>query len=95
MKDIAQALNNLVAHLTHYHASEGATRKDIESLKIAMSFMSVEQPETQSPKTHFLVPVHWSDDFIGREEVIKDLNSRLCLKDRYCKVALVALGGMG
>lgn len=95
VKEIAQALHNSMAYLTHYHASEAATRKDMESLKLAMSSMSVEQPETQSPKTHFLVPVQWTHDFAGREEVMTDLDTRLCLEDQYSRVALVGLGGMG
>ena len=95
VKEIAQSLDRFVAHLTHYHASEGVTSRDIESLKGAMSSMSVEQLETQSPKTHFLVPVQWSEDFAGREEVMEFLHSRLCLGDRHSRVALVGLGGMG
>ena len=95
VKEIAQALDRFVAHLTHYHASEGVTTREIESLRGAMSSMSVKQPETQSPKTHFLVPVQWSDDFAGRKEVMEFLDSRLCLEDRHSRVALVGLGGMG
>ena len=95
VKEIAQALDRYVANLTHYHVSKGVTTKDIESLKGIMSSMSVQQPETQSPKTHFLVPVQWSDDFTGRKEVMEVLDSRLCLEDRHSRVALVGLGGMG
>ena len=95
VKEIAQALDRFVAHLTHYHVSEGVTSREIESLKGAMSSMYVEPPETQSPKTHFLVPVQWSDDFAGRKEVMESLDSRLCLEDRHSRVALVGLGGMG
>ena len=95
VKEIVQALDRFVTHLTHYHASEGVTTREIESLKGAMSSMSVKQPETLSPKTHFLVPVQWSDDFAGRKEVMEFLDSRLCLEDRHSRVALVGLGGMG
>lgn len=95
VKEIAQALHNAVAYLTHYHASEAATRKDLESLKLAMSSMTVEQQGTQPPKTHFLVPVQWTQDFTGRKEVMAELDSRLCLEDQYSRVALVGLGGMG
>lgn len=95
VKDIAQALDKFVVHLTHYHASEGVSTKDIDSLKCAMVSMSVKQSETQSPKAHFLVPVQWFDDFTGREEVMKFLDQELCLSDRYSRVALVGLGGMG
>lgn len=95
VKEIAQALDRFVTHLTHYHASEGVTSRDIESLKGAMSSMSVEQLETQLPKTHFLVPVQWSDDFAGRKEVMEFLDSKLCLEDRHSRIALVGLGGMG
>ena len=95
VKEIVQALDRFVAYLTHYHASERVTTREIESLRGAMSSMSVKQPETQSPKTHFLVPVQWSDDFAGREEVMEFLDSRLCLEDRHSRVALVGLGGMG
>ena len=95
VKEIAHALDRFVAHLTHYHTSEGVTLKELESLKGAMSSISLNQHETQSPKTHFLVPVQWSDDFAGREEVLESLDSRLCLEDRHSRVALVGLGGMG
>ena len=97
VKEIAQALDRFVAHLVHYHVSEGVTSKEIDSLKLAMSSVSVENPEEPPPKsqTHFLVPVQWSDDFAGREEVMVYLDSRLCLEDRHSRVALVGLGGMG
>ena len=95
VKEIVQALDRFVAHLTHYYASEGVTTKEFESLKGSMSSMSVKQPETLSPKTHFLVPVQWFDDFAVREEVIAFLESRLCLENRHSRVALVGLGGMG
>ena len=95
VQEIAQSLHRFVAHLTYFHASEGATTKEMKSLTCAMSSMSVKQTETQSPKTHFLVPVQWSDDFAGREEIMKFLDSRLCLLDQHSRVALVGLGGMG
>ena len=95
VKEIVQALDMFVRYLTHHHASEGVTTKEIDSLKGSMSSMSGKQPETQSPKTHFLVPVQWSDDFTGREEVMAFLQSRLCLEDQHSRVALVGLGGMG
>ena len=97
VKEIAQALDRFVGHLVHHHVSEGATTKEIDSLKFAMSAISVKQPEEPSTKaqTHFLVPFQWSDDFAGREEVMVYLDSRLCLEGRYSRVALVGLGGMG
>ena len=97
VKEIALALDRFVAHLVHYHVSEGVTAKEIDSLKFTMSSVSVEQPEEPLPKsqTHFVVPVQWADDFTGREEVMVYLDSRLCLEDRHSRVALVGLGGMG
>ena len=95
VKEIAPALHDSSAYVTDYHASEAATRKDVESLRLAMSSMSVEQPETEPPKTHFLVPVQWTHDFAGREEVMTEFHSKLCLEDQSSRVALVGLGGMG
>ena len=95
VEKIAQALDRFVTHLTYYHSSEAVTSKDIESLRLATTSMSVKQSEALVPKTHFLVPVQQSDDFTGRKEVMEYLESRLCLEDRYCKVAIVGLGGMG
>lgn len=95
VKEIARALDNFVVHLTHYHASESVSAKDIESLRRAMVSMSVKEPETPSPKAHYLVPVQWSDDFAGRKEVMELLDQKICLNDRYSRVALVGLGGMG
>ena len=95
MKNIARALDIFATHLTHYHVSEGVTLKDLELLNTATSSMSVGQPETCLPKIHFLVPVQWSDDFTGRDEVMAYLDSRLCLEDQHSRVALVGLGGMG
>lgn len=90
VKEIAEALDMFVRRLV-----EVMTTKGIESLKSAMSSMSAEQPAIQSSKTHFLVPVQWSNDFAGREEVMAFLESRLCLEDQHSRVALVGLGGMG
>ena len=95
VKEIAQTLDRFVAYLTHYHASEAATTKEVDSLRLAMSSVALEHPEKQLPKTHFLVPVQWSDNFAGREEAMAYLDSRLCLEDQHSRVALVGLGGMG
>ena len=95
VKEIALALDRFAAHLTHYHASKGVTSKDIESLRMATTSMSMTQSEAQLPETHFLVPVQWSDGFAGREEVMAYLESRLCLEGQYSRVAIVGLGGMG
>ena len=97
VKEIAQALDRFVAHLVHHHVSEGATTKEIDSLKFAMSSISMNRPEKPLLKaqTHFLVPLQWSDDFAGRGEVMVYLDSKLCLEGRHSRVALVGLGGMG
>ena len=92
---IAQALDRFVTHLVYYHSSEAVTTKDIELLRVATTAMSLKQSDAELSKTHFLVPVQQSDDFTGREEVIEYLEARLCLEHRYCKVAVVGLGGMG
>lgn len=38
VKDISQALEKIVVHLTHYHASEGVSLKDIDYCYILQNF---------------------------------------------------------
>ena len=50
---------------------------------------------SSSSKTHFTIPIHWSDDFTGRVEFLAQLEGKLCLPGRHCHAALVGLGGIG
>ncbi len=48
-----------------------------------------------SSKTHFMIPIHWSDDFTGRAEILTQLKGKLCLPGRHCRATLIRLGGIG
>ena len=50
---------------------------------------------TSAPKIHFMVPFQRNGDLIGREKYLQSLETKLCIPDRYCRVALVGLGGIG
>ena len=50
---------------------------------------------TSAAKIHFMVPFQRNGDLVGREKYIQSLETKLCIPDRYCCVALVGLGGIG
>jgi len=50
---------------------------------------------TMRSKTYYMVPIQWSDDFTGREEILQVLSSKLCQTDKNSRVALEGLGGVG
>ena len=50
---------------------------------------------SSAAKIHFMVPFQRNGDFIGRESFIQSLEKKLCVPNRYCRVALVGLGGIG
>ena len=50
---------------------------------------------TSTAKVHFMVPLQRNGDLIGREECIRKLETKLCVPNKYCRVALVGLGGIG
>ena len=46
-------------------------------------------------KVHFMVSFRGNREFIGREDYIQSLETKLCIPNQYCRVALVGLGGIG
>lgn len=42
-----------------------------------------------------MVPFQKNGDLIGRKEYIQSLETKLCVPNEYCRVALVGLGGIG
>jgi hypothetical protein len=94
VQQIAQGLHNFIALLAQRHIFATATSKEVAGLAEGMQVIALSQPVAAKPKTYFMVPVRWNDDFVGRTEILAALESKLC-KGNYCRVALVGLGGMG
>ena len=46
-------------------------------------------------KVHFVVPFQRNGDLIGRTTYIQSLETKLCVPNKVCRVALVGLGGIG
>lgn len=92
--EIAQALFLFLQSLTYYHVASAPTLDDIAALLESVPRLNVPATPTVS-KIHHLVPVQSSEDFVGRKEVLADLESKLCLPEKHCRVALVGLGGIG
>ena len=92
--EIAQALFLFLQSLTYYHVASAPTLDDIAALLESVPRLNVTATPA-APKTHYLVPVQLSEDFVGRKEVLADLESKLCLPEKHCRVALVGLGGIG
>ena len=42
-----------------------------------------------------MVPFQRNKDLIGREKYIQSIETKLCVPNKYCRVALVGLGGIG
>ncbi|KAM0795978.1 P-loop containing nucleoside triphosphate hydrolase protein [Usnea florida] len=93
--EIAQALLLFLQSLTYYHVASAPTLDDIAALLESVPRLDASATPTASKKIHHLVPVQSSEDFVGRKEVLADLESRLCLPEKHCRVALVGLGGVG
>lgn len=95
VKEIVQTLDRFSLHLNPYNLSGLVGLKDMQLLTSVMASTSVEQPAAKPPKTYFMVPVQFSNEFTGREEVMTSLEERLCLDDQYSRLVLIGLGGMG
>ena len=93
--EIAQALFLFLQSLTYYHVASAPTLDDIAALLESVPRLNSTATPTASKKIHHLVPVQSSEDFVGGKEVLADLESRLCLPEKHCRVALVGLGGVG
>lgn len=92
--EIAQALFLFLQSLTYYHVASAPTLDDIAALLESVPRLNAAATPTTS-KVHHVVPVQSSEDFVGRKEVLADLESKLCLPEKHCRVALVGLGGIG
>ena len=95
VKRIARALRDFVSILAHHQVFATATTLDIESISQKLGVVDLKQTSPAPPRTYFNVPVRWSDDFTGREDVLESLDSKVCIEDQYSRAALVGLGGMG
>ena len=93
--EIAQALFLFLQSLTYYHVASAPTLDDIAALLESVPRLNATATPTACKKIHHLVPVQSSEDFVGRKEILADLESRLCLPEKHCRVALVGLGGIG
>jgi len=75
--------------LAYHHASEGATAAEVACLASTMSKLSMSLP---ARKSHFMVRYEKDEDFVGRDEVMKEIEGRFETKNR---VALAGIGGVG
>ena len=50
-------------------------------------------PETD--KVHFMVPFSRNPDFVNRDDVIDDLEERLCDPNQHHRVAITGIDGTG
>lgn len=92
--EISQALFLFLQSLTYYHVASAPTLDDIAALLESVPRLNATVP-LAAPKIHYSVPIQSSDDFVGRKEVLADLESKLCLPEKHCRIALVGLGGIG
>ena len=56
------------------------------------------ESDTAAPttaKAHFMVSCQINGDLIGRGKYIQSVETRLCVPNKHCRVALVGLGGIG
>ena len=95
VEDISQALWRSLQVLMHYHVVGVPTIHEIEAVIQRSSSTTLAPPSAVAGKTYFMVPTLSSDDFVGREDTLAQLEAKLCLPDKYCRVAVVGLGGIG
>jgi hypothetical protein len=85
VKAIIGKIHDDVQALTYYHVAEAATASQLNE---AMSTMTIEK--TREPL--FMVRYERVGDFIGREEIMKNIEKQF---DRGNRVALAGIGGVG
>ena len=93
--EISQALGRSLQSLTFYHVVAAPTAQDIRALVENISQMDLTPSPASAVQTHFAVPTLSTNEFIGREEAMANLASKLCLQATHCRVAVVGLGGVG
>ena len=76
--------------LTYYHATGSATAAQVASITEAISTMTISA--TSLMKSCFMVRYQKDEDFVGREDIMKEIEQRFQLKNR---VAMTGIGGVG
>lgn len=67
----------------------------LTNVSISVNTVQSDNATTSTSKVHFMVPFQRNGDLIGREKYIQSLEAKLCVPNKYCRVALVGLGGIG
>lgn len=95
VEEISQALWRSLQSLTLFHVVAAPTIQEIQALVENTSKPDLTPSLASSVQKYFLVPTLSSKDFVGREDTMAELVSRLCLPKMHCRVAVVGLGGVG
>ena len=95
VEEISQSLWRSLQSLTLFHVVTAPTTRDIQALVENTSKMALTPSPASAVPKYFTVPTLSSKKFVGREEIMADLASRLCLPETHCRVAVVGLGGVG
>ena len=95
VEKISKALERDLQILTNYHVISAPTALEIAASTESASNVKLGTASAPVTETYFMVPCLPMTDFTGREETTTDLEAKLCLPDRYSRVALVGLGGIG
>ena len=95
VEEISQALTRSLQSLTLFHVVAAPTTREIQALVENTSKMDLTPSSASAIQTYFAVPTLSSNEFVGREETMADLASKLCLPATHCRVAVVGLGGVG
>ena len=95
VEEISQALWRSLHSLTLFHVVAAPTTRDIKALVENTSRIDLTPSPASAVPKYFTVPKLSSKNFVGREKMMADLASRLCLPETHCRVAVVGLGGVG
>ena len=95
VEEISQALWRSLHSLTLFHVVAAPTIQEIQELVENTSRIDLTPSPASAVRKYFTVPTLSSKNFVGREEIMADLASRLCLPETHCRVAVVGLGGVG
>ena len=93
INELASVIDRYISNLTAYQTA----RNGVQIKSLVDSFGRIGVPELQansSRKACFLVPYHTDNDdkFIGRQDIINEIDERLGLKNR---AVLAGIGGVG
>ena len=95
VEELSQALWRSLQSLTLFHVVAAPTTRDIQALIENTAKMDLNPSSGSAVQRYFTVPTLSSKEFVGREETMADLVSKLCLPGTHCRVAVVGLGGVG